>query len=111
MWETVTVDREEWARLNEMLELLTELAIVIGAQALKQLPAVLFIESDDDEGIVDIEKLKIKMLFGGKFTRLHHHRITLLYCGHYLGTACNIVHGVLSNRLVVLYKHIILSNL
>ncbi len=64
-WETVTIDREEWARLNELLELLTELSIVIGVQALKQLPAVLFIKSDDHETILDIEKLKIKMLFGG----------------------------------------------
>ncbi len=64
-WESVTMEVEHWARLSEVLELLTELSLVCGSAGLKPLPPVLFIEQGEDEELFDVRRVKIKMLFEG----------------------------------------------
>ena len=68
-WETVTVEREKWARLSEVLELLTELSLVVETSGLKSLPAVVFIRCKEEEGegekVLCVKGMKMNMLFGG----------------------------------------------
>ena len=69
-WEAVSVDREQWARLTELLELLTEFSLVGGASFMESLPPVVFTKSfleEEDYKILDLKKMKLKMLFAGKF--------------------------------------------
>ena len=74
-WESVTIDVEHWARLSEMLELLTELSLVCGSVGLKPLPLVLFIEQVEDEEMFDVRRVKIKMLFEGAIMQTSHYCI------------------------------------
>ena len=68
-WETLTIETEQWANLCEHLELLTNLSLLTGSKALQSLPPVLFVtceeEEEEEEGSLDLNKLRIKMLFGG----------------------------------------------
>lgn len=71
-WETVSFEREKWARLMEVLELLTELSLVMGRSLLKLGIPVVFVdqqycdeEEDRVKGSLNVKKMKIKMQFGG----------------------------------------------
>ena len=65
----MTIETEQWANLCEHLELLTNLSLLTGSKALQSLPPVLFVtceeEEEEEEGSLDLNKLRIKMLFGG----------------------------------------------
>ena len=69
-WETVTMEREQWAQLCDHIELLTKLTLVTGVKSLQAIPPVLFTTIDVDEwterSSLDVSELKIKMFFEGK---------------------------------------------
>lgn len=68
-WETVTVEREQWVRLCDLLELLTNLSLLTGVAALKEIPSVILVSQelgDDDEELC-LKGLKFKMLSNSKY--------------------------------------------
>lgn len=67
-WETVTAEREQWVRLIHHLEALTILSNTIGVDAMRRLPSVPFIvseESDKAAEILDIGVLEVHLLQNG----------------------------------------------
>ena len=65
-WETVTAERERWVRLAHHLEPLTMLYVVVGAEAMKTLPLIPYMEkSHDDEDSVRIADVVVHLLNDG----------------------------------------------
>ena len=69
-WETVTIEREQWARLCDLLELLTNLSLLTGVTALQEMPSIILIthELDDDDDEINLKGLKFKMLSNGRYS-------------------------------------------
>ena len=84
-WETVTVEREQWVRLCDLLELLTNLSLLTGVAALREIPSIILVSQElcDDEELC-LKGLKFKMLSNGKLYHLHIHVHVHVYMHTYI---------------------------
>ena len=64
----MTIEREQWVWLCDLLELLTNLSLLTGVVALKEIPSIIFVSqelSGDNEELC-LKGLKFKMLSNSK---------------------------------------------